>query len=179
MRQIHHYILVLLYAVFFVSCTESVDDAVQSDMMPAIFPDYAEVTIPVNIAPMNFGFEGDVDKVDVVVKGSIGGEMHVQGDYADFDIKEWHSIVARNKGGKLTFTVCAKNDDKWTRYRNFDMFVSNYDMKDYGLTYRRIAPGYEVYSHMGLYERRLDNFYERTIIENTQVPGMCVNCHTG
>ena len=104
--------------------------------------------------------------------------MHVQGDYADFDIDDWHALVARNKGGKLTFTVCTKNDGVWTRYRDFDMYVSNYDMPDYGLTYRRIAPGYEVYSHMGLYERRLDNFEERALIENTQVTGMCVNCHT-
>ena len=102
----------------------------------------------------------------------------MQGDYADFDIDDWHALVARNKGGKLTFTVCTKNDGVWTRYRDFDMYVSNYDMPDYGLTYRRIAPGYEVYSHMGLYERRLDNFEERALIENTQVTGMCVNCHT-
>ena len=48
----------------------------------------------------------------------------------------------------------------------------------WGLTYRRIAPGYEVYSKMGLYQRDLSNFDEYAIIENTQVPGMCVNCHT-
>ena len=178
MKHIHYYILGVVLTVFLQSCTETVDNAVNSDKTPEIFPDYVGVTIPTTIAPMNFSVEGDVDKMDVVVKGSKGGEMHVQGDYADFDIDDWHSLVARNKGGQLTFTVCSKNDGKWTRYRDFDMYVSNYDMKDYGLTYRRIAPGYEVYSHMGLYERRLDNFDERAIIENTQVPGMCVNCHT-
>lgn len=171
-------ILWMLIPALFMSCIESVDNAVTSDRKPQIFPDYADVTIPATIAPMNFGVEGNVDKVDVVVRGSKGGEMHVQGDYADFDINDWHSLVAQNKGGKLTFTVCAKSDGKWTRYKDFTMYVSTYEMKDYGLTYRRIAPGYEVYSKMGLYERRLDNFDERAIIENTQVPGMCVNCHT-
>ena len=171
-------ILWMLIPALFMSCIESVDNAVTSDRKPQIFPDYADVTIPATIAPMNFGVEGNVDKVDVVVRGSKGGELHVQGDYADFDINDWHSLVAQNKGGKLTFTVCAKSDGKWTRYKDFTMYVSTYEMKDYGLTYRRIAPGYEVYSKMGLYERRLDNFDERAIIENTQVPGMCVNCHT-
>lgn len=165
-------------AVMSVSCTEAVDNAAVIDRQPAIFPDYVGVTVPATIAPMNFSMADDADKMDVTVKGSKGGEMHVQGDYADFDLDEWHALLGQNKGGRLTFSVCAKNGGEWTRYKDFTMDVSRYDMSDYGLTYRRIAPGYEVYSHMGLYERRLDNFDERAIIENTQVPGMCVNCHT-
>ena len=168
----------LMTAVMSVSCTEAVDNAAVTDRQPAIFPDYVGVTVPATIAPMNFSMADDADKMDVTVKGSKGGEMHVQGDYADFDIDEWHELLSQNKGGRLTFSVCAKSGGEWTRYKDFTMDVSRYDMSDYGLTYRRIAPGYEVYSHMGLYERRLDNFDERAIIENTQVPGMCVNCHT-
>lgn len=168
----------LMTAVMSVSCTEAVDNAAVTDRQPAIFPDYVGVTVPATIAPMNFSMADDADKMDVTVKGSKGGEMHVQGDYADFDLDEWHELLSQNKGGRLTFSVCAKNGGEWTRYKDFTMDVSRYDMSDYGLTYRRIAPGYEVYSHMGLYERRLDNFDERAIIENTQVPGMCVNCHT-
>ena len=171
-------ILFIFLAMSLVACRQEVENARVVDKLPVLFPDYIGVTIPSTIAPMNFSVEGDVEIVDVVARGSKGGEMHVQGDYADFDIDDWHALVARNKGGKLTFTVCTKNDGVWTRYRDFDMYVSNYDMPDYGLTYRRIAPGYEVYSHMGLYERRLDNFEERALIENTQVTGMCVNCHT-
>ena len=30
---------------------------------------------------------------------------------------------------------------------------------------------------MGIYERDLSTFNEKPIIENTLVPGMCVNCH--
>lgn len=168
----------LVTAVMSVSCTEAVDNAAVTDRQPAIFPDYVGVTVPATIAPMNFSMADDADKMDVTVNGSKGGEMHVQGDYADFDLDEWHELLSQNKGGRLTFSVCAKNGGEWTRYKDFTMDVSRYDMSDYGLTYRRIAPGYEVYSHMGLYERRLDNFDERAIIENTQVPGMCVNCHT-
>lgn len=160
------------------SCTETVSDATDAGRQPRIFPDYIGVTIPVNIAPMNFGVDGDVDKIDVTVRGSKGGEMHVQGSYADFDIDEWHQLTAQNKGGQLNFTVCAKSDGKWTKYNDFTMFVSQYEMADYGLTYRRIAPGYEVYSKMGLYERRLSDFNERVLIENTQITGQCINCHT-
>ena len=47
----------------------------------------------------------------------------------------------------------------------------------FGLIYRKIAPGYEVYSRMGIYERDLSSHKERPLVENTLVKGMCVNCH--
>lgn len=177
MRKYIAYIYLVLLTL--TSCHESVDNALKVDKQPRIFPDYVGVTIPSVIAPMNFAMSADdVEKMDVVVKGSKGGELHVQGDYADFDEDDWHELTAQNKGGRLTFSVCAKSNGEWTRYKDFCMDVSSYELEDYGLTYRRIAPGYEIYSHMGLYERRLSDFDERAIIENTQVPGMCVNCHT-
>ena len=116
--------------------------------------------------------------MDVVVKGSKGGELHVQGDEAAFDIADWHALTQQNKGGQLTFTVCILKDGQWTQYKDFIVTVSPYALDEWGLTYRRIAPGYEVFSKMGLYQRDLSNFNEYPIIENTQVPGMCVNCHT-
>ncbi len=170
--------IVMLLALVFASCQQAVKDAVNAESLPPIFPDYTEVTIPASIAPMNFGFAGKTECMDVVVKGSKEGELHVQGSYASFDIDGWHRMTAANKGGTLTFTVCIKANGQWTRYQDFNMYVSNYDLNDYGLTYRRIAPGYEVYSQMGLYERELSTFKERALLENTRLPGMCVNCHT-
>ena len=160
------------------ACQEEVKNAKEADSLPPIFPDYAEVTVPVGIAPLNFCSAGEAERLDVVLKGDNGGEMHVQGAYADFDADEWHRLLETNKGGRLVCTVCVKTRDGWTRYRDFTIYVSDYPLEDYGLTYRKIAPGYEVYSKMGLYERELASFDERAIIENTQVPGMCVNCHT-
>ena len=51
------------------------------------------------------------------------------------------------------------------------------DSIDYGLCYRLIEPGYEVWSKMGIYERDLSSFEERPLIDNTQFEG-CVNCHS-
>ena len=105
------------------ACTEAVDNAVEVNKLPAIFPDYCGVAIPANIAPMNFNVTDNVDKVDVTVKGSKEGMIHNQGDYADFDIDEWHDLVGRNKGGELTFSVCTKKDGRWYRYKDFTMEV--------------------------------------------------------
>ena len=102
----------------------------------------------------------------------------MQGKEASYDVEEWHELVAQNKGGQLNVTVCVEIDGKWRQYKDFPIYVSNHPLDEWGLTYRRIAPGYEVYSSMGLYQRDLSNFDEFAIIENTHVPGMCVNCHT-
>ena len=159
------------------ACTTNVENAAKVDKLPNIYPDYIGVTIPAEMAPLNFDCP-DADCVDVVVKGSKGGELHVQGDYADFDIADWHDLTQQNKGGQLTFTVCTQKDGKWQQYNDFTVNVSTYALDEWGLTYRRIAPGYEVFSKMGLYQRDLATFDEYPIIENTQVPGMCVNCHS-
>ena len=165
--------------LFLMSCTSVVENPTKVDEQPGIYPDYIGVTIPAGIAPLNFNcIDDDIDCMDVVVKGSKGGELHVQGDEADFDIADWHKLTEQNKGGQLAFTVCVRKDGQWMQYKDFNVNVSSYALDEWGLTYRRIAPGYEVFSHMGIYQRDLSTFDEYAIIENTQVPGMCVNCHS-
>ena len=176
MKKIYVY---MMAAMMLASCTEKPENVTKVDKLPAIFPDYSGVTIPDGIAPMNFNVTGDdYDCVDVTVKGSKGGEVHSNGDYAKFDLDDWHSLTRQNKGGTLTFTVCVEKDGKWTQYKDFTMTVSPYAIGDWGLTYRRIAPGYEVYGHMGIYQRDLSTFDETPIFDNLAAPGACVNCHT-
>ena len=172
--------LCLCASVFqLLSCSFGPENPTMVDQLPAIYPDYVGVTVPAEIAPLNFNSTDEaVDCIDVVVKGSKGGELHVQGDFADFDVDEWHQLTAQNIGGQLVFTVCEREDGQWLQYKDFTVDVSIYPLDEWGLTYRRIAPGYEVFSKMGLYQRDLSSFDEYAIIENTQVPGMCVNCHS-
>ena len=173
------YLYLLAMLLMLASCGEKVENATKVDELPTIYPDYVGVTIPAEIAPLNFDWAGgDIEAMDVVVKGQKGGELHTQGDYADFDIDDWHELTAQNKGGQLIVTVCVKSDGQWKQYKDFSIAVSPYALDEWGLTYRRIAPGYEVFSKMGLYQRDLSSFDEYAIIENTQVAGMCVNCHS-
>jgi len=149
------------------------------DQLPAIYPDYIGVTIPVGIAPLNFNFADEsIDGMDVVAKGSKGGELHVNGEWADFGIDDWHELTEQNKGGKITLTVCVLKDNQWTQYRGFDIFVSEAPLNDWGLTYRRIKPGYEVGGDIGIYQRDIHSFDEYAILTETVVPGRCFNCHT-
>ena len=169
----------LIIACTLMACSSQPKNVKTIDSYPVIYPDYLEVTIPIDIAPLNFSMANDsINTIDVKVKGSKGGSLYVNGEYADFDIDEWQQIVKQNKGGKLTVTVCAKKDGQWTQYRDFNIYISNYSLDEWGITYRRIAPGYEMYGKMGIYQRCLSNFEETPLIDNEGKESMCINCHT-
>ena len=156
-------------------------EAKEIKQLPKIFPDYIGVTVPVNIAPLNFNMtDDDVDEMLVSVAGSktIEEISSFGKEYADFDVEEWHDFLRKNKGGKLTVSVFVLKNGERFKYQDFDIYVSPYELKDWGLTYRRIAPGYEVYGKLGIYQRNLSNFEETAILENTAAPGACLNCHT-
>lgn len=154
-------------------------NAIQANQLPKIYPDYIGVTVPATIAPLNFNVEDiDAESVNVVVEGSKIGELQSEGDYANFDIDDWHHLLDQNRGGDLKVTVYVEKKGNWTQYKDFDIHVSPYALDDWGLTYRRIAPGYEVYGKLGIYQRNLSNFKETVILENTAAPGACLNCHT-
>ena len=176
MRKIVYCLLFIVYC--FASCTETVSDAKQEAVQPKIYPDYIGVTIPVNIAPLCFNMADEkVLCIDAFITDRHGNSLHSQGEESvEFDIDDWHELLGQNRGDSLSVTVSAKYDDGWHTYSPFSIYVSP-DSIDYGLCYRLIAPGYEVWSKMGIYERDLSSFDERPLIENTQFEG-CVNCHS-
>jgi hypothetical protein len=159
------------------ACTETITNPELLTTKPAIFPDYTEVTIPATIAPMNFSVVDVYDKLYLRAEGAKSGSFEIQATgFFAFPEKKWKHLLAENKGSEIRFTVFVKSAGRWKQYAPFAMHVSPHPI-DYGLAYRLIAPGYEVYSKMGIYQRDLSNFKERPVFENTIVPGSCVNCH--
>ena len=173
-----HVLYIMITLLLFVACNETVNDAKQETACPRIYPDYIGVTIPVNIAPLNFNMaDENALLMDAVITDHHGNSLHSQGEESTgFDLDDWHALLSQNPGDSLIVTVSAKYDDGWHTYRAFSLYVSP-DSIDYGLCYRLIEPGYEVWSKMGIYERDLSSFEERALIENTQFEG-CVNCHS-
>lgn len=160
-------------------CTSLPKNPIKSDSLPQIVPDYIGVTIPSDMAPLNFYMEDEeVDLVDVVIRSNHGDELHSNGAYADFDIDEWHSLTQKNRGDSLQVFVTVRKDGQWTAYKPFPIFISNDSLGEWGVTYRLIPPGYETYGSMGLYQRNLSNFEQTPILENKHVDSDCMNCHT-
>jgi len=161
------------------SCSSVPDHPTPTNSLPPLSPDYVGVTIPVGIAPLNFYIDNDsIDLLDVIIRGSQGEALTSHGEYADFDIDEWHALISSHAGDSLQVTVRARKDGQWIEYLPFPIYISSDSIGAWGVTYRLIPPGYETYGLMGLYQRDLSNFDEKPIIENQQVDGDCMNCHT-
>jgi hypothetical protein len=156
----------LLCICLLAACSSGPQKAEVVNELPAIYPDYVEVTIPVGIAPLNFAMADDsVTAIDVEVNGAWGGTLHSKGACTDFDTEIWHAMVKQNRGGQLNVTVCAKRDGKWKRYRDFCIHVSKTALSDWGITYRHITSGQDKDSPMGLYERELSTFEEKSLLD--------------
>ncbi len=172
--------LVALISVLSVGCSSRPENVQPSDRLPAIWPDYVGVTIPVGIAPLNFAMSDDsVTTVDVTIEGSDGTTLHDGGRaYTDFDIDAWHQLLEKNRGRQLSVTVCAEREGQWMSYKPFAIQVSTEALEAWGVTYRLVAPGYQLYSHMALCQRDLSTFEETAMVDNRDMPRNCVNCHT-
>ena len=143
-----------------------------------IYPDYKDVTVPANIAPMNFGVRGAeymkaVGKVDGNEVFKASGE-----DRICLSQPEWQSVLktASGKDIEITVSVWDEKHPDGASYKPFKIHVSTDDI-DGWLAYRLIPPGYENWNTMGIYERNLSSFEVKTIIENKQNNKGCVNCH--
>lgn len=171
------HILAILTAVSlaFVSCSQ---ETVLREELPQIFPDYIGVTVPAETAPLNFDLPEEYAKVFARVSDSRGSSITAKGPYAGFNVRQWHEITAANVGDTLTVTVAGFKDGRWEQFRPFMVFVSRYPLDDFGVTYRKFAPGYETYSKIGIYQRNIHDFKEEPILEGTLLPGQCMGCHT-
>ena len=161
-------ILILLLAA---SCTSQ--EAVPTDVLPDIWPDYAGVTIPRSIAPLNFEVRG-ADAVQAVLSNG-SREVRVRGSFVGIPLRKWRSLTAA--GDSLTVQVKARIDGQWRAYLPLSIHLSD-DPVDLSLVYRRVDPGYETYARMGIYQRDLASFREKALFENTRIDPGCVNCHS-
>ena len=171
----NRYLGIALVALVLEACSPKAKNAVPAGSLPFIYPDYIGVTIPSGMAPLDFALKG-AEALDVLLTAPDGTGLRSSGRVCTrFPRKRWADLLRRSVGDSLRVSVSGLADGKWISYDTFGIFVSP-DAIDYGLTYRLLEPGYEIYSKMGIYERELGSFRERALLENTQFAG-CVNCH--
>ena len=163
------------------SCGVSVpENYTEADSLPTIYPDYADVTVPVNIAPLSFLLD-DANATDAVVRFSCGDEEIICGGLkAQPSIGDWQALTAKAKGGDITVDVYARQGDGWTHYQPFAIHVSADSIDPY-ISYRLISPSYVTYEELTLNQRCLENYDEKVMVDNalccTEKDGQCVNCH--
>ncbi len=171
------------------SCAPTHEDAEQVNHLPNMFPDYADVTIPVNIAPLNFLIRdknlSDIEVVATIKEGSHAPEstadnsisVATRGDVVKFDATEWKDFLQKAAGKKVNVQVYTRsNKGEWTAFKPFAWQVANDSIDPY-LTYQLVEPDYKVWNGIQIKERCVENFRERLIADHGLQQNRCMNCH--
>ena len=150
----------------------------QSNQLPKIYPDYVNVTVPVNIAPLTFML--DDPTADMIARYRAGDEEVVCEEKMQPSEDEWNRLKEKARGSAIEVDVFTRTDDQWTRFKPFHIYVSPDSIDPY-ISYRLIAPSFVAYESLTINQRCLENYDESVIYDNFlcgfEKDGQCVNCH--
>lgn len=177
MRLLALAIVGLLYS----ACSTGIpSDAINTTEAPEIYPDYNGITIPCNIAPMNFEINVDGEKFVTHFYASESKGFTVAGKSLDISDKKWKSLLQDAKGDTIFADIYVRSADKWTKYAPITMAVA--EEVDPYISYRLLEPSYVNFETMRISERCLENFEEKDIVNNcllsSEETGQCINCHS-
>ena len=171
------YITCLFLILLGISCSDTIPVSKETSEKPVLFPDYADVTIPYNIAPLNFKIENPHAEAFAVLKfGEEKIQVKEKGGQFYLPASDWRKLLKRATGKAIQVKLYAK-DKEWLAYPEFSLFVAPEPMDSY-LAYRLIEPGYELWNQMGIYQRNLEDYKQSPIMENKYSGQNCMNCHS-
>ena len=166
--------IISIVLLFLSSCTPSPHDVVKQDELPPIYHDYCDVTIPQNIAPLNFLLRADCEAIEVKA-GNI--TLNARGNEATFDMDEWKDLLTQHTGETVDVTVSALIDGQWREYKSFGWQIVA-DKIDPYITYRLIEPDYEIWNNIQIQQRCVENFDISALGHYDKLENRCMNCHT-
>ncbi len=173
-------VFLLCWVCLFLTCcsTPDIKNYKDSGKDSQIFPDYKNVVIPCNIAPLNFKFKVEGKEGVLEIKGE-KSIFIVASNKGKFLIapENWNQLLNEKMAHELELTVYEKEKDSWKRDNTFSIFISS-DSIDSHLVYRLIEPGYKTYFQMGVYQRNMEKFKQSPIYENKGSENSCINCHS-
>ena len=174
----HNYLYLLIIALLALSGCARGDLATALDGSEGplvIYPDYKDVTIPANIAPLNFRYAmPDVRKAKTTF--TLGDKsVTVKGTEVEWHLDAWKDFLSGAEGKTISVTAEAVVEgnpvtDSWSVYVSPDAI-------DGWLTYRLIEPSYQMYHEISIMERCIENFEETTICDWKHTDNACMNCH--
>ena len=196
-RYIHSYSLLLAATLLLLSsCANhpAVPAASSaSSGLPPIFPDYCNVTVPCNIAPLNFMLPAAEYEECVARISTPDGQQQTFGRGVKVQIpeEEWHAMLNASKGKSMKVEVWGmrkeergerKEEREWLKFAPFEIYVAEQPIDEY-VSYRLIEPSYAGWSFMEIVQRNLTSFEETQIFNNEitcndMKKGQCINCHS-
>ena len=169
-------LIYILMLVVMVACGEAPTSYRQCPELPPMHPNYADITIPYNIAPLNFEIDS-VEHIELLIKGERDWMFESRGSTMRFNERKWREMLDAERGNELLIHLTTLRDNEHCGWRSFTWAVSEDKIDNY-LSYRLIEPAYEVWNELQIVERNVENFDERLLGDNISTDRSCMNCHT-
>ena len=175
----HFFTLSFILTGILFSCSVPEPAYLEIKRMPVIAPDYENVTIPLNIAPLNFTIKEKADDYIINLHPQTGEAVSVTSTDGNVIIPQgkWKKLLEQCKGKDLFIDVSIKQNGQWSRFQSIIEHVAADPIDSY-LVYRLFDQGYLTWNEMGIYQRCLENFDESPIMINKMGEKGCINCHS-
>ncbi len=146
---------------------------------PLIFPDYTEITVPPNIAPLNFKIQAPGTAYRVEIRSTKGSPISIASAKPAIQIppKAWANLLRENSGEPLYLDISAQTGNGWHAFATVTNRIAR-ETVDGWLVYRLLTPIFNYYSQLGIYQRDLSTFEQRRILSKESYGEGCLNCHT-
>jgi hypothetical protein len=152
----------------------------------ATYPDYQDIVIPQNLAPLNLKVLENGRKFCLRLSAGTGAPVELFSADGRMQIPagEWRRLLAANSGGELRMDLYAKGKGGWVHYDTVRNRIAA-GIDPY-VVYRYIPPIYNKWDQISLRQRDLRNFDERILFDNQRstdregesAGSACINCHT-
>jgi hypothetical protein len=150
------------------------------EQLPIIKPDYTGITIPPNIAPLNFTLQDSSTACFAEISFANGERIISWGKKRGISIAEvqWKRLLSQSAGKPLGITIYSRSSNgTWRRYAAIEDTIAAETIDRY-CTYRLLNYQYTYSSDLIECQRDITSFNE-TVLVNGQNYGLgCVNCHT-
>ena len=180
-RFIKHYEYLLIVSLVLSGCGNKPHGGITlSEFSPRLDPDYTDITIPPNIAPLNFIIKEKGTTYFVKFSSGSKTEIELASGSGKIQIpqRKWKKMLQNNAGKNIKIDVFSKDGDgKWTKFKTITDRVAAEPIDPY-LYYRLLYPGYESWAELSINCRSLESFKSESFIENSIVDQNCVNCHS-
>lgn len=152
----------------------------ETGKLPSIDPDYSGVTIPYNIAPLNFKITeaGSAFFARFSANSKTIIETRSKNGIIKIPLRKWRKMLEENKDRDFNIDIFMKDKKGgWSKCKTITSKIAADPIDPY-ITYRLLYPGYESWKEIFIKQRSLESFKERSIIKNSLVDENCVNCHS-
>lgn len=159
------------------ACQGAIPPSKPVQEVAVLFPDYADATIPANIAPLNFSLTNPHTEAYALLQvGQERLQLKERGGQFTIPPADWQRLVGNGPGQWLSIQLFARADE-WVAFPTCSLRIAPEPIDPF-IAYRLIEPGYELWNQMGIYQRQLGSYAQTAIMENVFTDQNCMNCHS-